>query len=63
MSVRRRADASAVRLKGEGLSTGLLTLLGGGGLKGHQTAGDRGVLARLLGVLDPVKGDFAIVTP
>jgi alkyl sulfatase BDS1-like metallo-beta-lactamase superfamily hydrolase len=41
---------------------GLLALLGGSGLGGLQTEGDTAVLARLLGVLDPVSGDFAIVT-
>ncbi len=42
---------------------GLLTLLGGGGLAGLATEGDTGALTRLLGVLDPVRGSFAIVTP
>lgn len=41
----------------------LLGLLGGEGLGSLQTEGDAGVVARLLAVLDPVKGDFAIVTP
>jgi alkyl sulfatase BDS1-like metallo-beta-lactamase superfamily hydrolase len=40
----------------------LLGLLAGGGLDNLQTDGDTGVVARLLGVLDPVSGDFAIVT-
>jgi alkyl sulfatase BDS1-like metallo-beta-lactamase superfamily hydrolase len=40
----------------------LLALLGGGGLDDLQTEGDTGMVARLLGVLDPVSGDFAIVT-
>ena len=42
---------------------GLLGLLGGAGLAGLATEGDTGVLARLLGVLDPLRGEFAIVTP
>jgi alkyl sulfatase BDS1-like metallo-beta-lactamase superfamily hydrolase len=40
----------------------LLGLLAGGDLEGLQTEGDMGVVARLLGVLDPVSGNFAIVT-
>jgi alkyl sulfatase BDS1-like metallo-beta-lactamase superfamily hydrolase len=42
---------------------GLLGLLGGAGLAGLQTDGDTGAVARLLGMLDPISGDFAIVTP
>jgi alkyl sulfatase BDS1-like metallo-beta-lactamase superfamily hydrolase len=42
---------------------GLLRLLGGAGVDGLQTEGDTEVVARLLAVLDPVSGDFAIVTP
>jgi alkyl sulfatase BDS1-like metallo-beta-lactamase superfamily hydrolase len=53
-----RADLTVTLTKPE-----LLALLGGGGLTGVQTEGDAGVVARLLGVLDPVSGDFAIVTP
>ena len=41
----------------------LLGLLGGGGLDGLDTTGDPGVLQTLLGVLDPARADFAIVTP
>jgi alkyl sulfatase BDS1-like metallo-beta-lactamase superfamily hydrolase len=44
-------------------NSGLLRLLGGAGLDGLQTEGDTEVVARLLAVLDPVSGDFAIVTP
>jgi alkyl sulfatase BDS1-like metallo-beta-lactamase superfamily hydrolase len=40
----------------------LLGLLVGAGLDDLQTEGDTGVVARLLGVLDPVSGNFAIVT-
>jgi len=53
-----RADLTVTLTKPE-----LLALLGGGGLAGVHTDGDTGVVARLLGVLDPVSGDFAIVTP
>jgi alkyl sulfatase BDS1-like metallo-beta-lactamase superfamily hydrolase len=42
---------------------GLLGLLGGGGLAGLRTEGDTGVVASLLGVLDPPRGDLPIVTP
>ncbi|HEY7014294.1 MAG TPA: alkyl sulfatase dimerization domain-containing protein [Streptosporangiaceae bacterium] len=41
----------------------LLGLLAGGGLGGVQTAGDPGVIQRLLGLLDPAEPGFAIVTP
>jgi len=41
----------------------LLELLGGRGLAGLKTQGDTGALGRLLGVLDDVRGSFAIVTP
>jgi alkyl sulfatase BDS1-like metallo-beta-lactamase superfamily hydrolase len=41
----------------------LLGLFGGGGLEGLHAEGDAGVVGRLLGVLDPVSGEFAIVTP
>ncbi len=40
----------------------LLGLLGGGGLDGIETAGDAGVLGRLLAVLDPAGAAFPIVT-
>ncbi len=42
---------------------GLLGLLGGGGLDGVQAEGDTGVAAALLGVLDPPRRSFPIVTP
>jgi alkyl sulfatase BDS1-like metallo-beta-lactamase superfamily hydrolase len=42
---------------------GLLGLLGGGGLGDLTTEGDTGVVTTLLGVLDPPRGSFAIVTP
>ncbi len=42
---------------------GLLGVLGGAGLVGVQTEGDTGVLASLLGVLDPPRPSFPIVTP
>ncbi|MFH8438183.1 alkyl/aryl-sulfatase [Streptomyces sp. NPDC018007] len=41
----------------------LLGLLAGHGLDGVTTAGDTGVLTRLLAVLDEADPDFAIVTP
>jgi alkyl sulfatase BDS1-like metallo-beta-lactamase superfamily hydrolase len=41
----------------------LLAMLGGGGLGNLQTKGDQAVVGRLLGVLDEVSGNFAIVTP
>jgi Alkyl sulfatase C-terminal len=43
--------------------SGLLGLLGGGGLTGPETEGDTGVVASPLGVLDPPRGDFPIVIP
>ena len=42
---------------------GLLGLLAGGGLAGVETAGDTGVIQRLLGLLDSPDPGFAIVTP
>ena len=42
---------------------GLLGLLGGGGLDGVLTEGDTGVVTALLGVLDPPRRSFPIVTP
>jgi len=41
----------------------LLGMLAGGGLDGVQTAGDSGVIQRLLGLLDQPGPAFAIVTP
>jgi alkyl sulfatase BDS1-like metallo-beta-lactamase superfamily hydrolase len=41
----------------------LLAVLGGGGLAGVQTAGDTGVIQRLLGLLDRADQAFPIVTP
>lgn len=41
----------------------LLGLLAGGGLAGVQTAGDAGVIQRLLGLLDQPDPGFPIVTP
>jgi alkyl sulfatase BDS1-like metallo-beta-lactamase superfamily hydrolase len=41
----------------------LLGLLAGGGLAGVQTAGDAGLIQRLLGLLDQPDPGFPIVTP
>ena len=55
--VHGRADLTISLTKPE-----LLSLLAGGDLGDVQTEGDTAVVARLLGVLDVVSGDFAIVT-
>ena len=59
----RRSESGTADLTLSLTKPQLLGLLGGAGLDGISTTGDVSVLQTLLGVLDPTRAGFAIVTP